>query len=241
MSQPRCDALPGTTLVTCIMPTRNRRRFVPHAIECFLAQDYPHLELLVADDGEDAIADLLPADPRVRYLRMDPLPPSAPSATSPAAPRAARSSSTGTTTTGRRHGGSVIRCGRWPRAAPTSAGWRASSSTTRPRRAHGIRVSAGGPGVGARRARSPTARRSGRRTRFLISTSARTHVSSGANAASACNGSIAHDFFVGTIHGSNTSPKRTGDGRWRTATADDVARTVGAAWDRYCRALGAVA
>jgi hypothetical protein len=48
-----------------------------------------------------------------------------------------------------------------------------------------------------------------------------------------------HDFYVGTIHGGNTSPKHTADGRWRTATADDVARTVGPAWDSYCRALGA--
>src|SRR4051812_33498575 len=64
---------PSRPLATCLMPTRNRRRFVPHAIACFLKQDYPHLELLVADDGEDAIVDLLPADPRVRYLRMDQL------------------------------------------------------------------------------------------------------------------------------------------------------------------------
>ncbi len=54
--------------VSCIMPTRDRRRFVPLAIEYFLRQDYPNRELIVVDDGCDRIDDLLPADPRVRYV-----------------------------------------------------------------------------------------------------------------------------------------------------------------------------
>ncbi|HEY1902809.1 MAG TPA: glycosyltransferase [Terracidiphilus sp.] len=58
-------------LVTCIMPTWNRRAFIPGALACFLAQDYPNLELLVIDDGSDPIRDLLPADPRIRYFRLD--------------------------------------------------------------------------------------------------------------------------------------------------------------------------
>jgi hypothetical protein len=57
-------------LVSCIMPTANRRLFVPRAIEYFLRQDYPHRELLVLDDGDDAIADLIPSDPQIRYLRL---------------------------------------------------------------------------------------------------------------------------------------------------------------------------
>jgi glycosyltransferase involved in cell wall biosynthesis len=57
-------------LVTCVMPTCNRRTFVPHAIECFQRQDYPNLELLVVDDGGDEVYDLMPADPRVRYVRL---------------------------------------------------------------------------------------------------------------------------------------------------------------------------
>jgi hypothetical protein len=57
--------------VSCIMPTANRRRFVPLAIRYFLRQDYPNRELLVVDDGSDPVADLIPADPRIRYLRMD--------------------------------------------------------------------------------------------------------------------------------------------------------------------------
>ncbi|MFV8754425.1 glycosyltransferase family 2 protein [Nannocystaceae bacterium ST9] len=58
-------------LVTCIMPTANRRAFVPQAIQHFLAQDYPERELIVIDDGEDNIADLIPRVESVRYLRLD--------------------------------------------------------------------------------------------------------------------------------------------------------------------------
>lgn len=60
------SALP---LVSCIMPTANRRTFVPQAIRYFLRQDYPKKELVILDDGEDSVADLIPADPRIRYLR----------------------------------------------------------------------------------------------------------------------------------------------------------------------------
>lgn len=61
----------GTPLVSCIMPTCNRRPFVPGAIRNFLNQDYPNLELLIVDDGTDRVEDLAPADPRIRYLRLD--------------------------------------------------------------------------------------------------------------------------------------------------------------------------
>src|SRR5207249_9398199 len=52
-------------LVTCIMPTHNRRRFVPQAVRCFLRQDYPNLELLIVDDGSDQIADCVPESDRI--------------------------------------------------------------------------------------------------------------------------------------------------------------------------------
>jgi glycosyltransferase involved in cell wall biosynthesis len=58
-------------LVSCIMPTAGRRAFVGQAIAYFLRQDYYPAELLVIDDGADAVADLLPDDPRVRYLRLE--------------------------------------------------------------------------------------------------------------------------------------------------------------------------
>jgi glycosyltransferase involved in cell wall biosynthesis len=64
----------GTTtensLVSCIMPTHDRRAFVSEAIHGFLAQDYAASELIVVDDGSDPIADLIPADPRLRYFRL---------------------------------------------------------------------------------------------------------------------------------------------------------------------------
>src|SRR5215469_7429167 len=57
--------------VSCIMPTYNRRRFVPEAIRLFLAQDYPAKELIVVDDGEDDVADLIPNHPQIRFLRLE--------------------------------------------------------------------------------------------------------------------------------------------------------------------------
>ena len=60
---------PEPPLVSCIMPTANRRAFVPQAISYFLRQDYPHKELVILDDGVDSVADLIPDDPRVRYQR----------------------------------------------------------------------------------------------------------------------------------------------------------------------------
>jgi hypothetical protein len=60
----------SSPLVTCLMLTCDRRRFVPLAIDCFLRQDYPNRELLIADDGRDAVADLVPFDARIRYVRL---------------------------------------------------------------------------------------------------------------------------------------------------------------------------
>jgi glycosyltransferase involved in cell wall biosynthesis len=57
--------------VSCIMPTYNRRRYVPQAIAYFRRQDYPERELIIVDDGTDPIRDLVPDDPCIRYLRLD--------------------------------------------------------------------------------------------------------------------------------------------------------------------------
>jgi glycosyltransferase involved in cell wall biosynthesis len=59
-------------LVTCIMPTRNRRAFAGQAIRYFLRQDYAPAELIVLDNGETAMDDLVPADDRFRYVRVEP-------------------------------------------------------------------------------------------------------------------------------------------------------------------------
>ncbi|RFM26947.1 glycosyltransferase [Deminuibacter soli] len=61
------NALP---LVSCIMPTFNRRPFIPHAIRYFLRQEYPRKELIIVDDGTDAIEDLVPGDSNIRYIRL---------------------------------------------------------------------------------------------------------------------------------------------------------------------------
>jgi glycosyltransferase involved in cell wall biosynthesis len=62
-------AAPGP-LVSCIMPTADRRPYVAEAVAAFLAQDYPRRELIVLDEGHDPVADLMPADARVRYQRI---------------------------------------------------------------------------------------------------------------------------------------------------------------------------
>jgi glycosyltransferase involved in cell wall biosynthesis len=54
-------------LVTAVMPTANRRRFVPVAIACFQAQGYQPKELVILDDG-DSVRDLIPDDGRIRYF-----------------------------------------------------------------------------------------------------------------------------------------------------------------------------
>ncbi len=58
-------------LVSCIMPTFNRREFVPLAIRYFLRQDYENKELIIIDDGTDVISDLVPKDERIRYFRLN--------------------------------------------------------------------------------------------------------------------------------------------------------------------------
>src|SRR5260221_301127 len=58
-------------MVTCIMPTANRRPFVAQAIRYFLAQDYPEKELVIVDDGSDSVADLAAACDCLRYFKLD--------------------------------------------------------------------------------------------------------------------------------------------------------------------------
>lgn len=58
-------------LITCIMPTWNRRPYIPAAIACWQAQTYQERELLVVDDGEDRVEDLIPSDARIRYVRLE--------------------------------------------------------------------------------------------------------------------------------------------------------------------------
>ena len=68
---PQLATIESQPLVSCIMPTGNRRSFVPQAIRCFLRQDYPNLELLVVDDGADSSRDCVPEREGIRYLHLD--------------------------------------------------------------------------------------------------------------------------------------------------------------------------
>jgi glycosyltransferase involved in cell wall biosynthesis len=67
VAAPRSDAV----LVSCIMPTAQRRAYAARAIAHFLGQDYQHKELIIVDDGEDAVQDLIPAGAPIRYLRLE--------------------------------------------------------------------------------------------------------------------------------------------------------------------------
>ena len=58
-------------LVSCIMPTFNRRAWVQRAVTYFLRQDYAARELIVIDDGSEPVGSLLPEDPGIRYVRLE--------------------------------------------------------------------------------------------------------------------------------------------------------------------------
>jgi glycosyltransferase involved in cell wall biosynthesis len=60
----------GRPLVSCIMPTADRRAFLPLSLRRFHEQDWPNRELIVVDDGVDSVADLVASVPRARYLRL---------------------------------------------------------------------------------------------------------------------------------------------------------------------------
>jgi len=62
----------GNLLVSFIMPTSDRSRFVPMAINNFLQQDYNNKELIIIDDGKVPVKDLVPDDPRIHYFYFEP-------------------------------------------------------------------------------------------------------------------------------------------------------------------------
>lgn len=59
-----------TPLVSCVMPTKDRRPLVGQAIEYFLRQDWPARELVILDDGLDPVDDLVPDLPSISYHRL---------------------------------------------------------------------------------------------------------------------------------------------------------------------------
>ncbi|MGY0036925.1 glycosyltransferase family 2 protein [Pedobacter sp. NJ-S-72] len=60
-------------LVSCIMPTANRQKFIPFAIDYFLQQDYSNAELVIIDDGIESVASLVPDNPKIKYFYTEPL------------------------------------------------------------------------------------------------------------------------------------------------------------------------
>jgi glycosyltransferase involved in cell wall biosynthesis len=67
-------SLPEAPLVSCVIPTYNRRSRVPGAIRSALEQTYAPLEVIVVDDGStDGTADALERDfgDRIRVLRKE--------------------------------------------------------------------------------------------------------------------------------------------------------------------------
>jgi glycosyltransferase involved in cell wall biosynthesis len=56
--------------VTCLCLTKNRRVWLPKAIQCFQQQSYPQIELLILADGED-VKDLVPDDDRIRLIHLE--------------------------------------------------------------------------------------------------------------------------------------------------------------------------
>jgi len=62
--------LPAVSIVTV---TRDRRKFIPLAKYCFMAQGYPEekLEWVIVDDGKDQIKDLVSDIPNVKYVLVD--------------------------------------------------------------------------------------------------------------------------------------------------------------------------
>lgn len=54
--------------VSCIMPTANRGKFVPLAIDHFLNQDYRNAELIIIDDGKEPVKALIPKHHRIKYF-----------------------------------------------------------------------------------------------------------------------------------------------------------------------------
>jgi len=59
--------------VSCIMPTANRQKYIPLAVEYFLNQSFRDAELVIIDDGTESIKSLLPDHHRIKYFYTDPI------------------------------------------------------------------------------------------------------------------------------------------------------------------------
>lgn len=55
-------------LVSCIMPTANRRQFLPSSIAMFLSQCYPKKELIIINESDEPVDDLIPDGAPIRCV-----------------------------------------------------------------------------------------------------------------------------------------------------------------------------
>lgn len=60
-------------LISCIMPTANRQKFIPLAIDYFLKQDYSNAELIIIDDGIQSVSPLIPDNKKIKYFYTEPI------------------------------------------------------------------------------------------------------------------------------------------------------------------------
>jgi glycosyltransferase involved in cell wall biosynthesis len=60
-------------LVSCIMPTANREKYISYAIRYFLQQNYPNKELIILDDGLKPVDRFIPSVPQIKYYYTMPV------------------------------------------------------------------------------------------------------------------------------------------------------------------------
>ena len=66
------DERAEAALVSVVIPCYNQAHFLGEAIESVLAQTYPHLEIVVVDDGStDNTGEVAARYPGVRYVRQE--------------------------------------------------------------------------------------------------------------------------------------------------------------------------
>lgn len=58
-----------TPRFSLLTPTRDRRDWLPRAIDSVLEQTFDDFEQIILDNGTDPVSDLIPDDPRIRYVR----------------------------------------------------------------------------------------------------------------------------------------------------------------------------
>jgi len=65
------NSINNKCLVSCVMPTKNRRMFISQSIKYFQNQDYPNKELIIYDTGTDRVKDLIPNSTEIHYFSSD--------------------------------------------------------------------------------------------------------------------------------------------------------------------------